>query len=176
MYVSSRTGLIVGLVALAAFSRLIPHPPNLAAVGAVGLFAGASLGSRRASLLVPLAAMFLSDLVLGLSWMSFVIYAAMSIYVVAGWWAGDQIRPGRLVGASLFGSTSFFLITNFACWWSMYDHSLSGLATCYFAAIPFFQNTLLGDLAFGGVLFTTLKLAEIKLPGVRVPQPQEAFV
>lgn len=176
MLVSSRTRLVAGLVAIAVLSRLLPHPPNFAAVGAVGLFAGASLGDRRASLLVPLTAMFLSDLILGLSWMTLVIYTAMSFYVVAGWWAGNQIQPGRLMLASLLGSTSFFLITNLACWWSMYDHTLSGLVTCYLAAIPFFQNTLLGDFAFGGALFTALKLAELKFPSLRVPKTHEAFV
>jgi len=165
---SSRTSLIVSLVALAAFSRLIPHPPNLAAVGAVGLFAGASLGHKWLSLLVPLAAMFLSDLVLGLSWMSFVIYGAMSLYVVAGWWAGSGIQLGRLVVASLFGSAMFFLITNFACWWAMYEHSSAGLMTCYVAAIPFFQNTLLGDLVYSTALFGVLYFAQQVYPSVRV--------
>jgi xanthosine utilization system XapX-like protein len=169
MIFSKRNATIALLILLAVLSRLIPHPPNFAAVGAVGLFAGASLQNRWLSLLVPLTAMFLSDLALGLSWMSFVIYGAMSLYVIAGWWAGNRIEPKRLVVASLAGSIGFFLVTNFACWLSMYEISWSGLVSCYVAAIPFFQNTLVSDLAYGSVLFGALKTAELRLPSVRLP-------
>ncbi len=51
------------LVFLGAFSRLLPHPPNLVAMGAIGLYAGARL-PRRWAWVIPIAAMALSDLVL----------------------------------------------------------------------------------------------------------------
>ena len=48
------------LILIAAASRLLPHPPNVACVGAIGLFAGCYLAGRRAYL-VPLAALLMSD-------------------------------------------------------------------------------------------------------------------
>jgi hypothetical protein len=46
----------------------------------------------------------------------------------------------------------FYLISNFAVWLGadrLYPHTLSGLADCYVAAIPFFRGTLAGDWLFG---------------------------
>ncbi|MCB9813223.1 MAG: hypothetical protein H6772_02325 [Pseudomonadales bacterium] len=48
-----------------------------------------------------------------------------------------------------FASFSFFIISNFGVWWYRYPHSISGLIACYVLAIPFYRNTLIGDLFFG---------------------------
>ena len=63
---SPRFAIIAGLILAAAASRLLPHPPNFTPIGAVALFGGACLADKRLAFLVPLAAMFLSDLVIGL--------------------------------------------------------------------------------------------------------------
>ncbi len=175
MIVSNRTAVIATLIVLAVLSRLIPHPPNFAAVGAVGLFAGASLGNRWISLLIPLSAMLISDVAIGFHWMCMVIYLSMSLYVVAGWWAGHQIEAKRLIVASLTGSIGFFVVTNFACWLTMYKRSWAGFTSCYIAAVPFFQNTLLSDLGFGLVLFGALRFAEWRLPVLRPVATKEAI-
>ena len=52
------------MILLAALSRLLPHPPNFSPVEAIALFGGAYFASRAWALLVPLAAMLVSDLVL----------------------------------------------------------------------------------------------------------------
>ena len=51
------------LVLLGALTRLLPHPPNFVALGALALYSGARL-PRRVAVAVPLAAMALSDLAL----------------------------------------------------------------------------------------------------------------
>ncbi len=53
----------------------------------------------------------------------------------------------------LLSSTLFFLVTNFGVWLIGYPHTLAGLISCYTLAIPFFGNTILGDMAFTGALF-----------------------
>lgn len=53
-------------------------------------------------------------------------------------------------------SLSFFLISNFGVWLFWYPRSFEGLLSCYLAALPFYRNTLIGDLFFGG-LFVFLK-------------------
>jgi len=70
----------------------------------------------------------------------------------------------------------FFVVTNFGTWAvsGMYPMTLAGLAACYLAAIPFFQNTVVGDLFYSGVLFGGFALLERAIPAIRLgaePQP-----
>ena len=51
----------VCLIVLGVFSRLLPHPENFVAMGAIALYAGAKL-PRRWGVVIPLAVMALSDL------------------------------------------------------------------------------------------------------------------
>lgn len=46
-------------------------------------------------------------------------------------------------------SFTFFLVSNFGVWYYWYPHTVSGLLTCYALAVPFYKNTLIGDLLFG---------------------------
>ena len=57
--------VLVAMIAAAALSRLLPHPPNFAPIEAMALFGGAYFASRRLAFLVPLLAMAASDLLLG---------------------------------------------------------------------------------------------------------------
>lgn len=149
------------LILLGSLSRLLPHPPNFVALGALALYAGARL-PRRFALSVPLAAMALSDFFLDfgtgravLSATRLTIYATFAAIVLIGRLGVASSRPVRLAGLSLSASTLFFLTSNFAVWAAgqMYPPTLSGLALCYLAAIPFFWNTLAADLAGTALLF-----------------------
>jgi Family of unknown function (DUF6580) len=57
--------VLIAMVVAAAATRLIPHPPNLASISAIALFGGAYFSDRRLAFLIPLAALLLSDLILG---------------------------------------------------------------------------------------------------------------
>jgi hypothetical protein len=57
--------LLAFLIAFVALARILPHAPNFTPVVAAALFAGATLHSRTLALLVPIAAMLLSDIVIG---------------------------------------------------------------------------------------------------------------
>jgi len=67
----------------------------------------------------------------------------------------------RVTGGVLASATSFFLLSNFAVWASsasfgaaaMYPHTLSGLAACYVAALPFYGNDLLSTGLFASAFF-----------------------
>ena len=65
----------------------------------------------------------------------------------------------RIVGAAVASSLVFFLVTNLAVWSAWYPHTTEGLARCFVRAIPFFINTLAGDLLFAGGLFGLYRLA-----------------
>ena len=47
---------LVGLIVLAALTRLLPHPPNFSPVEAIALFGGAYFAARGWALVVPLVA------------------------------------------------------------------------------------------------------------------------
>lgn len=164
------TFLLVAIL-LAAASRLVPHPPNFTPIGAIALFGGASFAGRRAAFLVPLAAMFASDLVLGIHVLLPVVYACLAFNVVLGWSLRSRRGALSIACATLLGSCVFFVVTNAACWALWYPRNLAGLLTCYTAAIPFFQNTLLGDAFYTAGLFSALALAERTVPAIREGRP-----
>jgi len=160
-----------GIVLAAAAMRLLPHPPNVAPIAAIALFGGAHFASKRAALAVPLLAMWLSDVFLGFGVdrvMPFV-YGSFALIVVLGRLIRDRRSPFAVGGAALTGSVLFFVITNFGVWLSgdLYPRTAEGLVACYVAAIPFFQNTLAGDLFYAGVLFGGFGLAERRFPALR---------
>jgi hypothetical protein len=164
--VELRLTTIIGMIVFAALTRLLPHPPNATAVSAIALFAGAQIADRRLAFFVPLAALFLTDLVLGLHAGMLFVYACVAAMVLLGASMGARPQPLKLAGASLAGSVLFFMVTNFGVFAldGLYEKSFAGLAECYVLAIPFFQNALLGDLFFTAVLFGGFELLRRRLP------------
>jgi hypothetical protein len=169
------------MIVAACASRLIPHPPNFAPIGAIALFGGACFASRRAAFVVPLAAMFLSDLAigllsgdlsLGLHRLIPVVYGSFGLIVCLGFLLRTRRTVVPIAGATLAGSVVFFVLTNFGVWafGSWYPNTWEGLVACYVAAIPFFHNTLLGDAVYSTALFGGLALAEKGLPVLREPE------
>jgi Family of unknown function (DUF6580) len=174
-----RVIVLVCMILAAAASRLVPHPPNMASITAVALFGGAYLANKWLAILVPLAALFLSDLVLGLYGHMEVVYGSFALVVCIGLLLRKRRTPLRIAGAALVSSTLFFVITNFGVWafGSLYPKTAAGLVTCYLAAIPFFQNTLAGDALYTTVLFGGFALAERLFPVLResaLAQPHSA--
>jgi len=159
--------LIVSVMVIAAaFVRLIPHPPNFAPIAAMALFGGAYFTKKWAAFLIPLAAMFVTDLFLGFHTTMWAVYLSFILIVVLGMVIIKQKKIGNIFFASVIASVSFFIITNFGVWISTpyYEKTGAGLAACYTAAIPFFHQTLLGDLFFVAILFGVYELAKTKFP------------
>ena len=169
------TALLLAIVTAAAL-RLVPHPPNFSPIDAMALFSGAYLGRRWMAFAAPVAALFLSDLVLGFYHGMVTVYATVALIVVIGWWLSSSRSPLRIAAAALAGSVTFFVITNFGMWLfsGFYPLTSAGLAACYIAAIPFFQNTVAGDLFYAALLFGGFRIAELMLPRLRAGEPQPA--
>jgi len=149
------------LIGLDVAARLLPHAPNFTPVAASALFAGTILRSRALALTVPLAAMLLGDLMLGgYDWRVMgVVYASLALPAVLGRLGrGRQLMLAPIV---LSSSLIFFATTNLAVWAfsGMYPGDLEGLVRCYIAALPFLQNTVLGDIAWSVALFGAWWLA-----------------
>jgi hypothetical protein len=167
---------LLSAIAAAAALRLVPHPPNFSPIDAMALFSGAYLGRRWLAFAAPIAALLLSDLVLGFYAGMWVQYLAVALVVLVGSAALRRVSLLRVGGAAVASAVLFFLITNFGTWAlsGMYPLTASGLAACYLAAIPFFQNTLAGDLFYSGLLFGGFALAEHFVPRLRAGAPQPA--
>jgi hypothetical protein len=166
---------ILLVIVVAALSRLLPHPINVSPLAAIALFGAASLKNRGLALALPLVAFWLSDLVLnntlyrgfydgvtlvhsGMIW----TYGAMILIALIGFIALPKVSMTRLVGASLAGSFLFFAVSNFGVWvgGTMYPKTIEGLVACYVAAIPFFQNTVAGDLFYTFAIFGGVAVAQ----------------
>ncbi len=142
-----------GLIAAGAVLRIAPHPPNLAPIGAMALLSGAALPGGWA-FAVPLAALVLSDAVLGFypGWIW--VYGSFALIVLIGMALRTRRTVLRVAGAALGSSVLFFAVTNFGEWLGpLYPHTLAGLRADFAAAIPFFRNTVLSDLAYALAFF-----------------------
>jgi len=146
------TKVIFGLILIAIISRLLPHPPNFAPITSIALFSGFHLSNKRISILIPLVGMFFSDIFIGLHslmpviYLSFVLISVMSFYI-------KTISIGNVILAS----TLFFIFSNLGVWYFYYPLTWSGLTTCFVLAIPFFVNSIAGDLFYTSVLQFSFK-------------------
>ncbi len=198
-----RYWVLIPLIVIPAALRWSGLPWNIVPIGALALFVGAQFRQKSLALLVPLCAMFLADVGLGVihavadhktlaeSFQFYTfhvtapfVYGSYALIVCLGFcirrfWntleahtESQPVQPSGgtrlavvtapVVSMSLLGAILFFVITNFGDWLMMnaYPHTLEGLMACYAAGLPFFRNTVAGDvvgalLLFGG--FAALK-------------------
>lgn len=154
-----------GLILLAVISRLLPHPPNFTPVMATSIFAAAYL-PKKWSLILPLTALFVSDLFIGFyGWEMLFVYGSFALVALL---SRFFVNKGivKLAAITLLGSILFFLITNFGTWlvWDFYPKNFNGLVTCYLAGIPFFRNTFLGDFIYTFSFFGIYRLVTGRVP------------
>ena len=145
----SKTQIVIILfVVIAIIFRLVPHMPNVTPITAAALFSGVYFTNKKYAFIIPLFAMFLSDLFLGFSGITVFVYAAFALVSYIGL-SSKKIS----IKTILLSSISFFVITNFGVWLMAYPKSLAGLVECYTLAIPFFRNSLIGDFVYSGILY-----------------------
>ncbi|HEV7280611.1 MAG TPA: DUF6580 family putative transport protein [Pirellulaceae bacterium] len=172
------------LFLVAALSRYLPHPPNVTAIVAISVIAGAYVSPRWAWL-VPLTAILVTDVFFlepyGATAMAFV-YGGHALAIgmsLLGSWAFVRQRAHRqeeretgaagrirmrslldgyvLCGAAAFAGLLFWTVSNFGSFLVYYPQTPNGLATCYGLALPFLRNQLLGDVLITGGLFLAIE-------------------
>ncbi|MEX1231366.1 MAG: DUF6580 family putative transport protein [Planctomycetaceae bacterium] len=179
----SPPGLIVMLLVLVpAALRLMDFQWNIACIGALSIFCGLYIRQRWLAIAIPLGAMVLSDVALGIFnhnlpkyttedplrpfvYGSYVIMIALGISVRGYWQRMNKNealgtssvkrqwqRYIPVAGATLVGSLLFFFITNFGVWLYYEPHTWEGLTTCFVKAIPFYRTTLASDAVFTLIL------------------------
>jgi hypothetical protein len=147
------------IIILAALMRLLPHPANVAPIAAMALFGGVYLDKKYA-LVVPLLALFISDIFLGFHQSMPYVYGSFILTGLIGMWLRRHKSVATVFAGTLASSMLFFLITNFGFWlaFSLYPKTFAGQMDAYLMALPFFRNTLIGDLLYVGLFFGSFEL------------------
>ena len=155
---NKRELLIIGFLLFAVVMRLIPHPPNFTPIIALSLFGSTTFRNKWFGLFLPIIAMGISDLYLGLYSISIWVYGSFFLISILGlYWKTIGVKN------VFISSLIFFIITNFGVWLGGYPKTIEGFLLCYTMAIPFFINSIVGDLFFSYLLKYSFRYSEKKL-------------
>ncbi len=156
-------------VLAAVFTRILPHPWfSFTAVGASLLVFGARRSPKL--FILPVLVLAAADYYLTVFAYNYAFhvqdYLVTWAWYLGACWMGyaflhKRASAGRVVGAALASSTSFFLASNFAVWAGslIYPHTAGGLATCYLAGLPFYRNDVLATALLTSTVFAVPVLA-----------------
>ena len=169
-FLSQQLITVASIIAVLAIFRLLPHWPNVSPVAAMALFGGAYFADKRVAFIVPFLALFLSDLFLGLHNSMVFVYTGFALTVAIGFALKNRVTVTNTLFAAVAASVVFFLLTNFGSWLmsGLYVKSSAGLMQAYVAGIPFFQNSLLGNLAYTAIIFGGYWVLQRSFSGLRV--------
>jgi hypothetical protein len=148
--------IIALLIVLAVITRLMPHPFNFTAIGALALFSGSVIPNKKFAFLVPVTAMLIGDAIIGFHASMIPVYICFIATVWIGMTMVKQINVISVPTGSITSSILFFLVTNLPFWYadiSLYPLTWQGTIESYTMALPFFANQLAGDLFYSTVLF-----------------------
>jgi hypothetical protein len=174
--INPRFIVILSVILMAALIRLLPHWPNFTPIAAMALFAGTYFDKKQYAFAIPIAAMFLSDLVIGLSVNMPAVYISFAISVLIGMFIRKKVNVGSVLLASFSSAVIFFLITNYSAWLAspFYPQTFAGLIECYLAGLAFFRDTtyglsfflndLLGTTFFSAAFYGAFYLVEMRFP------------
>ena len=169
----NKTKLVAVMIGAAALSRLLPHPYNFTPIGAMALFGGTYITNKKQALLIPLIAMFISDVLLqlttgyGFHWGMPFVYGSFMLIAYLGFYLRKLVQRQTVMVCSLVGSLIFFFISNFGTWATppfLYPQTAAGLVDCYIKAIPFFGSTIMGDLFYNMILFGAYSIIKWRFP------------
>jgi hypothetical protein len=176
---NKRISIIIAIVFLAALSRLLPHAPNFTPLAAMALFGGAYIGNKYLSILVPIVAMLVSDALMGFNGWAFTeqviaVYGSFVLIALLGQTLQHNKGALKVGGTTLAASVLFFVVTNFAVWLggafhapALYPMNMTGIIECYVSAIPFFTNSIAGDVCYSALLFGGFYLITVNIPALK---------
>ncbi|MEC8397150.1 MAG: DUF6580 family putative transport protein [Bacteroidota bacterium] len=143
----NKSVFVVSLIFFAILSRFLPHPPNFTPIAAIALLSTKGFVNRWIAFLIPIMSLFISDLFLGLHTTIPFVYGSFILIALLG----RYVKKINILTV-LLSSSIFFLVTNLGVWLLNYPLSVKGLFQCYILALPFFLNTVIGDLVYGALL------------------------
>ncbi len=149
---------VYGVGFLALISRWLPHPPNFAPMTAIALISGNYFHSKPIAMGLPILSMLITDFFIGFHGLISVVYLSLLLTAILG-----MIVSKISIWNILLGSIIFFVITNFGVWLhGGYGYTWEGLLACYTMAIPFFANSIAGDIFYAWGILMTLFMVEDK--------------
>ena len=173
--------VFAAFILIVALSRLLPHPYNFTPIGGMALFAGSVFAGRKLLMIIPIIAYMISDILVNnliyanyydeFIWItSPSVYLSLALIIALGYFMLRKIKAKNVILASVAASVLFYLITNFFVWLGSptYPTNFAGLMSSYTAAIPFFWNTLVGDLFYCTLLFGSYVLLVKSNPEYKV--------
>lgn len=168
MKINSRLFIFtVILIALATACKLL-FAAKLSWAGtspiiAIALFSGMLINNKTKSFFLPLIALFVSDLVIEVLYISnlfafpglyktmWLNYSILLLTTLLGWLLKGKSYGSLLIGA-IAAPTLFYLVSNFNVWatnvHASYSRGFAGLMNCYEAGLPFYRNALAATLLF----------------------------
>ncbi len=161
---ASETWFALALIALGVLFRVLPHPDNVTPTAALALFAGVTL-SPALAFTVPLLVMMASDIFIGFHPLFWLVWPTFALVT----WIGQSLRGKEgalpILLASFGSSALFFAVSNLGVFLfeKMYPLTWAGLVECFTMALPFFRNSLIGDLAYTAAAFTLFAMAARRL-------------
>jgi len=189
---SKKTLVLSGLFILfGAFSRMFTFLPNFSALEALALFGGAYIALRYIAILIPLAAMFLSDLVINntiarsffpdhegvVIFADYMIWNVLAIVLIVLFGRLLLKKMNLLNGIlGILGATAiFWIVSNIGAWLTsgLFPITFAGMIENFAFALPFLKNSLLGNFVFGFILFGSYELLTRSYPEL-IAAKQEA--
>jgi len=168
--------MIVAAAAFRLFAYNYPHSlSNFNPVGAIAIFGGAYFTDKWKAYLVPLLALFVSDIFLNHlysgKWMlmdqsSIMVYVFFAVMVFFGSLI-KKVNVMNVFAVSLLGVVLHWLLTDLPLFGTLYPHTFSGYIQALVAAIPFEKNMLYGDVVFCAILFGGFEFAKSKYSALR---------
>ena len=147
MSYNKKERVLISFIIVAVLVRLFPHPPNVAPITAVALFAGTHFSRKHWAILMPILAMSVTDVFLGFSMITPIVYLAFVGVTALGF-----VLKKMNIGTVLLSSLLFFVVTNLGVWFLYYPLTPEGLMICFTLALPFFGYAVVGDLFFSAAL------------------------
>lgn len=162
--------VLIALVLIRVFFNI----PNFNPLGAVALMGGILFGRNIWAFIIPIGALLLGDVLLGLSSPTyaeylfsstfFFVYASFVLIIGLGITLAKKPNATKVLGGSLAAAVLFFLVSNAGAWITLniYAKDFSGLLAAYEAGIPFFRSTLVSQVLFSLGIYVVYSLVTKK--------------
>ncbi|MEJ7609873.1 MAG: DUF6580 family putative transport protein, partial [Ferruginibacter sp.] len=171
----SNTVILIAILMIlaAAISRVLIYPVSFSPLIAMSLFGGAVIQDKKLAFIIPLAAIFLSDVLFDLFNIApgfygsaqAINYALLALVTGIGFFM-KKINVVNVAFFSiisclvffLFSNTAYFLLSNPA--FGTYPQTFDGYIQSLIAGLPFLRASLISTGCFGVVFFGVYALSE----------------
>jgi hypothetical protein len=170
--INTRNAVLILMIVFAVAMRLVNTQflflSNFTPVGAMALFGGAYFNDKWKAFLIPMLALFVSDIAINSIYHinPFAISYWMYLCFILMVFIGTLIKKVNVVNvllASVASVAIHWLIMDMPfLYGAQYPHTWAGYGQSLVAAIPFEKNMLIADAIYGALLFGGFELAKTK--------------